>query len=339
MKKSFSSYQFPFMRVASAYLTLTTALFLFSSTAAHAASVAFEAANRAGSNACARSLQCVSNNTAIPSPYLLAEQTANDTVSTEEGFDKPTNINVSRVGYPTMLWEDTKHVLSAPARWDDQEWRDMGWATLGVLGVMAVIDRPVQDLMRRIAPDNDPLTPNDNRFLHEMERFGREYSLGLLGGFYIVGALSDNETAVAVAQDGLTSVIIASGIITTAAKVTFGRARPRDDLGTAEFNPFGGDHSFPSGHTSHAFAVASVIANHYDETWITYSSYAVAGLVGVARSYHGGHFASDILAGGMIGTMVGKSVVEYNKPMRAGKIVLIPEVTPGMTGLRMVSRF
>jgi membrane-associated phospholipid phosphatase len=172
-----------------------------------------------------------------------------------------------------------------------------------------------------------------------MERFGREYSLGLLGGFYVVGALSDDETAVAVAQDGLTSVILASGVITSAIKIITGRARPRQDLGTADFNPFGGNDSFPSGHSTHAFAIASVIANHYDEAWITYSSYGVASLVGLARSYHGGHFASDILAGGIIGTMVGKSVVEYNKPMRASKMVLMPEVAPGTVGIRMVSSF
>ncbi|MBI5430315.1 MAG: phosphatase PAP2 family protein [Nitrosomonadales bacterium] len=245
----------------------------------------------------------------------------------------------SNVSYPKMLWEDTKYVLTAPARWDEQEWKKAGWTALGIAGVMAVIDRPVQDGMRRIAPDNDPLTPDNSRFLHEVERFGREYSLGVLGGFYVAGALRDDGNAIAVAQDGLTSVILASGIITTVTKVAVGRARPREDKGVAHFRPFGGDQSFPSGHAAHAFAVASVIANHYDETWVTCTSYSVASLVGVARSYHGGHFVSDILAGAMIGTLVGKSVVEHNQSMRSGKVVLLPEATPGMVGVRMVSSF
>ena len=63
--------------------------------------------------------------------------------------------------------------------------------------------------------------------------------------------------------------------------------------------------------------MASVIANHYDETWVSYSSYTVAGLVGVARIYHDAHFASDVLAGALIGTLVGKSVVARNKTMRS----------------------
>lgn len=315
-------------RAISSSLALASLIFIGSTCAAQAAS------------SCDYALVCSDNSNSSPMLYMQLAQQEDAGIAASPGTEANTApAENSQVGYPTMLWEDTKHVLGAPARWDDQEWKDMGWTALGVLGVMAVLDRPVQDAMRRIAPDNDQLTPNDNRFLFEMERFGREYSLGLLGGFYVVGALNDDETAVAVAQDGLTSVILASGVITSVTKVVVGRARPRDNLGTAEFNPFGGDQSFPSGHTTHAFAIASVIANHYDETWITYSSYGVASLVGLARSYHGGHFASDILAGGIIGTMVGKSVVEYNKPMRAHKMVLVPEVAPGTVGIRMVSSF
>lgn len=325
-------------RAISASLALASLILIGSTGTAQAATM--DDYSRMINGSCDYPKMCTGNSISSPMQYMQLAQLEDAGIAASPGQEaNPVATENSQVGYPTMLWEDTKHVLGAPARWDDQEWKDMGWTALGVLGVMAVLDRPVQDAMRRIAPDDDPLTPNDNRFLFEMERFGREYSLGLLGGFYVVGALSDNETAVAVAQDGLTATILASGIITTATKIVVGRARPRDDLGTTEFNPLGGDHSFPSGHTSHAFAIASVIANHYDETWITYSSYGVASLVGLARSYHGGHFASDILAGGIIGTMVGKSVVEYNKPMRANKMVLIPEVAPGTVGIRMVSSF
>jgi hypothetical protein len=325
-------------RTISSPLALASLIFMGSTCAAQAATVADY--SRMINGSCDYPMMCTGNNISSPMQYMqLAQQEDADIAASPDQEENSAPAENSQAGYPTMLWEDTKHVLGAPARWDDQEWKDMGWTALGVLGVMAVLDRPVQDAMRRIAPDDDQLTPNDNLFLLEIERFGREYSLGLLGGFYVVGALSDDETAIAVAQDGLTSVILASGVITSAIKIATGRARPRQDLGTADFNPLGGNDSFPSGHSTHAFAIASVIANHYDETWITYSSYGVASLVGLARSYHGGHFASDILAGGIIGTMVGKSVVEYNKPMRANKMVLMPEVAPGTVGIRMVSGF
>jgi hypothetical protein len=72
---------------------------------------------------------------------------------------------------------------------------------------------------------------------------------------------------------------------------------------------------------------------------VSCASYSVAGLVGVARSYHGAHFASDILAGALIGTLLGKSVVEHNKSLRPGKVMLLPEITTGSIGVRLTSNF
>lgn len=239
--------------------------------------------------------------------------------------------------YPEMLVDDVKHVLKSPSRWQEQEWRDMGLAAFGIAGVAVILDRPVRDEMRRHAP-------NDSRFMLQVERFGKEYSLAMLGGFYLAGALGDDEKAAAVAGDGLSAILISSGIITSAVKYVTGRSRPRDNDGVANFHWFSkgyptSNSSFPSGHSTNAFALAAVISNHYDDIRVTYSSYTVAGLVGVARSYHGAHFASDILTGALIGTWVGKSVVARNKQLRSGKVVLLPEIAPGLVGVRLVSNF
>ncbi len=294
----------------------------------------------AADSACDYSIICVDQNKYEPDFNLqLAQQDAGTLYALTDTGTRKASVGKSTIGYPEMLWKDTKHVLTSPKRWKGEDWEQIGLAAAGIVGVIAFVDRPVQDFMRRIAPDDDQLSPNDSRFLHEVERFGRMYSLGLLGGFYVAGTLNEDDTAIAVAQDGLTATIIASGIITTTGKIITGRARPRKDLGHTHFNPFGGDHSFPSGHTTHAFAIASVIANHYDETWVSYASYTVASLVGVARSYHGGHYSSDILTGAMIGTLVGKNVVSYNQQFRTGNIAVIPEFTPSMAGLRLVSSF
>ena len=213
----------------------------------------------------------------------------------------------------------------------------MGLAALGIAGVAGLLDRPVRDEMRRHAP-------NDSRFMLQVERFGSEYSLALLGGFYVAGVLGDDEKATAVAQDGLSAILIASGIITPAMKYVTGRSRPRDNEGIANFHWFSKGHpssnsSFPSGHATRAFALAATLSNHYEEEWIAWASYTTASLVGVARSYHGAHFTSDILTGALIGTLVGKSVVAHNKPMRSGQALLLPEIAPGLVGVRIVSRF
>lgn len=234
--------------------------------------------------------------------------------------------------YPGLVLDDIHHVIGAPARWDEAEWQQAGWVTLGILGTAVIVDRPLQDEMRRHAPNN-------NRFMSQVERFGAQYAVGVVGGFYLAGAAGSN-TAAEVAQDGLAASLIASGLITPSIKLVVGRSRPRANAGIANFKPFSDPNaSFPSGHTTEAFALASVIANHYDELWVQYSAYSLAGLVGAARSYHDAHFASDILTGALIGTLVGQSVVTHNRTLRTAKITLLPDLTAGQAGVRVAGNF
>ncbi|MDO8812270.1 MAG: phosphatase PAP2 family protein [Gallionella sp.] len=233
--------------------------------------------------------------------------------------------------YPQLVVDDIKHVVIAPSRWEKQEWQNLGLATLAVVGTAAVVDRPWRDGMRRHS--------GTSTFMRNVERFGAEYSLGVLGGFYLAGAVWNNDKATTVAQDGLAASLIASGIVTPALKYATGRSRPRENADIAHSRPFSGAASFPSGHTTQAFAVASVISAHYDETWVTYSSYGVAGLVGLARTYHDAHFASDILAGALIGTLVGQSIVAHNQQRRSGKVALIPDIAPNRLGVRLTGNF
>lgn len=237
--------------------------------------------------------------------------------------------------YPELFVDDVQHVLSAPSRWEKTEWQTLGWASLAVVGTAVLVDDPLRKEMRK--------QDQNNSFMNNIERFGSEYAWGVLGGFYLAGTLADDNKAMAVAQDGLTASFIASGLITPAIKYTAGRSRPNDNGGTDDtftFKPFSGAASFPSGHTTEAFALASVISAHYDEeVWVKYTTFGIAGLVGLARSYHGGHYASDIVAGAMIGTLVGQSVVARNKSRRAGKTVLLPEAGADFIGLRLAGIF
>jgi hypothetical protein len=236
--------------------------------------------------------------------------------------------------YPDLLLDDIQQVLTEPARWQTTEWKNLGWATLAVVGTAAFIDAPLRDEMRR--------QPKDNKLLLYIERFGAEYSIGVIGGFYLAGSISGNDKTVTVAQDSLTASIIASGLIAPAIKIVAGRSRPYEDVGTGNFQSFGAaspNSSFPSGHTTEAFALASVISSHYEETWIKASAYSVASLVGIARTYHDAHFASDVLAGALIGNWVGLSVVSHNQQKHGTNIVLLPETTQDIIGLSLVGNF
>lgn len=234
--------------------------------------------------------------------------------------------------YPKLLVEDIDHVISAPTRWESAEWHNAGWLSLGILTTAALVDKPLQDEMRRHAPNN-------NRAVLQVERLGAQYSVLVLGGFYLAGT-AGNETASYVAQDGLAASLIASGLIAPTIKLVVGRSRPRTNSGTTHFKPFSDlNASFPSGHTTEAFALASVISEHYEQPWVSYSAYGLASMVGLARSYHSAHFASDIVAGAALGTWVGQSVVAHNQTYRRNKLTLLPEVSPGILGVRLAGRF
>jgi len=85
------------------------------------------------------------------------------------------------------------------------------------------------------------------------------------------------------------------------------RSRPFIKLVKARivgFRPAG--RSFPSGHTSQAFFMATLLAQHlHPSVWIVFLLYATALLVGLTRMYVGAHYPRDVLAGAILGTAWG----------------------------------
>ena len=72
-------------------------------------------------------------------------------------------------------------------------------------------------------------------------------------------------------------------------------------------------HSFPSGHTSHAFFMATLMAQHFStRLWVVILLYVVAFLVGITRMYVGAHYPRDVLAGAILGSAWGLIVVIIN---------------------------
>jgi membrane-associated phospholipid phosphatase len=67
-----------------------------------------------------------------------------------------------------------------------------------------------------------------------------------------------------------------------------------------------GGRSFPSGHTSQAFFVATLMAPHFHSSaWVLFLLYSIALLVGITRMYVGAHYPRDILAGAILGSVWG----------------------------------
>jgi membrane-associated phospholipid phosphatase len=64
--------------------------------------------------------------------------------------------------------------------------------------------------------------------------------------------------------------------------------------------------SFPSGHTSQSFFVATLMVQHFHASvWVAILLYAIALLVGITRMYVGAHYPRDVLAGAILGSAWG----------------------------------
>ena len=67
------------------------------------------------------------------------------------------------------------------------------------------------------------------------------------------------------------------------------------------YRPFSGNTSFPSGHTTVAFATAAALARESRARWVPWVAYPVAALVGWSRLRDNRHWASDVVAGAAVG--------------------------------------
>lgn len=85
-------------------------------------------------------------------------------------------------------------------------------------------------------------------------------------------------------------------------------------LATSRMRPNGSDSmSFPSGHSMEAFALAAVLSKEYhDKPLVVFGSYGLAAAVGFARVGALEHFPTDVVAGAVIGELIGRYVVNHH---------------------------
>jgi len=97
------------------------------------------------------------------------------------------------------------------------------------------------------------------------------------------------------------ALVLTEGAVTVL-KYTIKRQRPFDAYpaiiyGKAE----GSDPSFPSGHTSVAFATATSLSLAFPKWYVIVPSFGYATAVGYSRLHLGVHYPSDVFAGAVIG--------------------------------------
>ena len=144
------------------------------------------------------------------------------------------------------------------------------------------------------------------------------------GSLYLIGRFAKKPDLQDFGWHGTEAVLVANAV-TGLLKGTLGRARPfvSNDTNPRDFH-FGGGfrtadrQSFPSGHTTTAFAAAAAVTSEIRRLhpkalpYVATVMYGGATLVGLSRMYHNKHWASDVALGAAIGTFSGLKVVRYS---------------------------
>ncbi|HSP33913.1 MAG TPA: phosphatase PAP2 family protein [Thermoanaerobaculia bacterium] len=218
---------------------------------------------------------------------------------------------------------DFKAMTLAPLRWDAQRWTRFGEG-VGAVAVLYAADRPLYDAVQR----NRSSFTND--FAKVVTPFGGRRAEYISALMIITGSMTHDFTMRDAGRDSLESEIWAGGIVTPLLKLTFGRARPSQQKGTHSFQPFNSSYqSFPSGHSTNAWAFATAIAGHYDGWVVPTIVYSIASGVSMSRVNDRAHFPSDVLAGALISRTIARSIVARHQRGR-----LAWRVTPALGGGR-----
>lgn len=196
------------------------------------------------------------------------------------------------------ILSDQKAIWTAPMR---LQRGDTKWAIPAGIGFMALVTTD------RITGDEIAEFDRQVKVSHIASNGGSVYGLGAVAGaFYLFGRNKNDdrarETGLLAAEALVDSVIVASAL-----KGITQRARPLAGRERSEF--FDGGNSFPSGHSTQAWAVATIIASEYhDRRLVQILSYGAATAVSVARFTGQKHYVSDIVVGSALGYGIGKYV-------------------------------
>lgn len=237
--------------------------------------------------------------------------------------------------YFTGYWTDTKAILTAPAQWDRSDWIKAS-VVLDVTAGLFTQDDKIQRWVQKHK------TRDSTHFADDASKI-YTYSLPALGGLGLYGYVVKAEKAKTTFLLGTESVII-TGVFVQTLKRSTGRHRPSTgDTHDTWSGPTPTGHnerlSFPSGDSSTAFAIASVVASEYDNAVVPPLVYTAATLVALERVHNNAHWASDVFLGSAIGYFTGKAIVHYHSGKQESTLSFSPWIDGKDEGIMVTYRY
>ena len=221
-----------------------------------------------------------------------------------------------------------KAILTSPVRLSSGDWLIAG-GVIGGTAILFSVDEAIRDLgLRNSSTTNDRLSSIGREY-------GRELNAFLFSGTLYVGGVLCGQPGIRRTGLRVFEAVAISGIVTSIIKSLAGRSRPYLNNGPDRFEGFQFRHettSLPSGHSTVAFAMSTVLAEEIDHPFATVGLYSLATITALSRIYDDEHWASDTFLGAAIGTAVGFSVVHLHEG--AGGTSSL-HVVPGPGGLNV----
>lgn len=206
---------------------------------------------------------------------------------------------------------------------------------VGAIAGVSVLDNNIKSYAQRHRNDTSDRVADVGRPLGEPIVLGSLLAFGYAAGT-VYGSRRLQETSLLAAE----SLIITAGLTEGLKRVTSRKRPNQTDDQYAFQGPGGTGKSLPSGHASHAFAVASVLAEQYDETRIVpLLSYLGASLTALSRVNDNKHWMSDVLTSAALGYVVGKLTVKNSAFRETTGLSVLPYSTGDEVGLNLAVKF
>jgi hypothetical protein len=267
-------------------------------------------------------------------------QSSQDQSQREDQLDIPRSSDPGKQPILRIFLRDEVTIWTSPFRRSSYSSRGFTKYVLPfavITGTLIATDRKTAEIL--------PNTADQSKWSLRVSQIGAPYSLaGMAAGMYLISRATGDKKARETGFLGA-EAILHSQLVTLVLKSATRRERPLDSKlqsigGTAFWR--GGD-SFPSGHASGSFALATIFAYEYgkDHKWVPFASYGVASLVTVSRLSAEKHWISDLFVGSSMGFLIGRYIykvhhdprVDGNVPRRAER--LIPNVGYGSRGITL----
>jgi membrane-associated phospholipid phosphatase len=204
------------------------------------------------------------------------------------------------------LWDDSIYLVSAPARMTVNDTLVLG-GTLATIGGLMAVDHGIRSEVQKNTSSSGRNVADGFNTIGSPAGI-----LGLNVGLIAIGVTNWSYAGDSRVKDAalvsLESEVFSVGAVLVVKEI-FGRARPyqSQDKGASHFSPFSSNDSLPSGHAAVSFATAAVFADRFEQP-IPLIAYGLASAVALARVYTDQHFASDVVAGGALGWIIGKAL-------------------------------